>query len=135
MVKIGRATKSIPRSTCTYVVVRGNMDKSGDHRRWYDSLVIMSFVAECTGGTLRTGVHSAILTVPDTHDDPATVNSRVVDYVDIQKADCDDDIPKVVNALVHRLGDVGMGKDAVGKGLVDSHLDRMYMRYDSWRDE
>ena len=135
MVRIGKAASNAPRSTYTYVVVKGNMDNSGDHRRWYDSLVIMSFVAECSGGTLRTGTHSAILTVPDTHDDAPVVNSRVVDYVDIQKADCDDDIPKVVAALMRRLAMAGVGKDAVGKGLVDSHLGRMYMRYDSWRDE
>ena len=135
MVKIGRSAKSIVRTTYTYVVVKGNMDNSGDHRRWYDAMVIMSFVAECTGGDLRIGRNSAILTVPDTHDDPALVNSRVIDYVDIQKADCDDDIPKVVTNLMHRLSAAGVGKEVIGRGLVDSHLERMYMRYDSWRDE
>lgn len=125
----------VPRVERTFVVVKGNLDNEGEHRRWYDAMVIMTFAADVMRGTLRTGRCSMVLTVPDEAGMPALVDDRVISYVDIQRADSDAEVAPVVGALKKRMDAAGVPAEAVGHGIVTEYLERMYMRYDSWRDE
>lgn len=124
-----------PRSKVTYVVVKGNLDNMGEHRRWFDAMAVMQFVATAHNETLRVGEHSMVLTMEDIPGETALVNSQIVDYVDIQKGDDENGVMQVVRALNNRRDDVGIPCDVIGHGLIRQHLERMYMRYDVWRDE
>lgn len=124
-----------PRSKVTYVVVKGNLDNMGEHRRWYDAMAIMEFVASAQNETVKVGEHSMMLTMDDIVGETALVNSQIVDYVDIQKGDDRNGVMQVVKALNNRREDIGIPADVVGHGLIRQHLERMYMRYDTWRDE
>lgn len=123
------------RATATFVVVKGNLDNMGEHRRWYDMQVLMQFAADVMGGELRQGNHCAILTLPDSAGDTQLVDDRVIDYVDIQKADSPEEVPAVVTRLKRRMSEAGVPAEAVGVNLIKRHLERMYMRYDSWRSQ
>ena len=125
----------MPRATKVFVVVKGNLDNMGEHRRWYDAMAVMTFVANVMRGTLRAGRASMVLEVPDEVGMTELVKDRVLAYVDIQKAECDGEVAAVATALRKRMDDAGVPADAVGHGIVTSLLEQMYMRYDSWRCE
>lgn len=128
----------------TIAVMTGDRRNSGAARRALDIEVLIRFASKVCDrlgvpADVRYGRHCILVRMPDfrtPHGDHRTVMDRVVDYVDIQRAQSRDMTIGLADDLMERYISEFPDLDVkVGAGFVLAHLERMIMAYDMWEDE
>ncbi len=118
--------------SCILALNKGNMDKTGESRRYRDALAVMQAVADASGGCLRRGEYMSILTGCPLKGDPQRVFDDVLSRVDIQKSESDEEAVAIASRILATADRVGCPREAFAMDTVRRLLDTMLMRYDVW---
>lgn len=118
-----------------FAVVKGDMDRVGDARKFMDLDALTRFASKVSDTRVRHGRHVIFIDMQDTPGDVEWVERNVTSYVDYQKATTPDEAERVSDMLVERFKGAGGHSAKMGTTFVRYHLERMYMRYDEWRDD
>lgn len=118
----------------TLVLVKGNMERQGESRRYFDALAVMRACADASGGSLKVGENCSVLSVPVAEGDPARVFDDVLSRIDIQKTESVQEALEMGAKVLAVADRVNCPRSAFSLKVVERHLDMMYMRYDVWSD-
>ncbi len=120
--------------SCILALNKGNMDNTGESRRYRDALALMQAVADASGGLLRRGAYMSLLTGCPLKGDPGRVFGDVLSRVDIQKSDTDEEAVAIASRILETADRVGCPREAFAMDSVKRLLEMMYMKYDVWED-